>query len=112
MTSPHATPRSRSLLRSRPSRIASHAILLAAMIALAACRGIDASKIKFQSDNEVVSWEEAKAIMQGGDVMSLSLSRQPRILINMADGTRYETTEPTPGAASRWFAECREKRNR
>ena len=41
-----------------------------------------------------VSWDEVKALIQKGKVQSVAQTHSRRVTVIMADGTRYEATEP------------------
>lgn len=82
------------------------AALLALLFALWGCgSGSDMTQIKVGPDN-TVSWDDARTIIKDGDVDSVFQSHARLVKITMADGTRYQTTEPEIDAVIAWVKEC------
>lgn len=65
----------------------------------------DMTKIKVGPGN-TVSWEDAKAIINEGDVEIVFQSHSLEVRIYMADDTTYTTTEPQIDDVIRWVEEC------
>jgi len=79
--------------------------LLALLLASCGSTGTDLSKIEVGPDN-TVSWDDAKTIIRDGDVDSVFQSHSRLVRISLADGTRYQTTEPEIDDVIDWVREC------
>jgi hypothetical protein len=80
--------------------------LSAVTLCLASCGSSpDMSKIQV-NENNTVSWEDAKVIIERGKVDCVAQSHSLDVTITMVDGTSYRTKEPKIDAVYDWLKKC------
>jgi len=57
-------------------------------------------------ENNTVSWEDAKIIIERGKVDCVAQSHSLDVTIAIADGTSYRTKEPKIDAVYDWLKKC------
>ena len=80
-------------------------VLILAFSLVSCGRSLDLAYIEVGPKN-TVSWEDAKTIIEKGDVDYVAQSHALDVTIVMDDGTRYQTKEPEIDAVNDWLKAC------